>query len=469
MKNIPKPPDLVDRLAAFELFENIAKDTLQWLVDKSEYVYYEAGENIFYPDMEVNTMSIMVQGSFVVKMTRSGRMREFGIWKEGHATGVLPFSRMKTARAFGQALEDCYILDLDRKHFVEMVNISYKLTETLVGVMSSRIRDFTQLAFQDEKLMALGKLSAGLAHELNNPATAMVRSSEELHRRVHATPERFKEVITMDITPEQTDQINAILFGKIANSKSFDLGIMEREDRLDDIMDWLEDRDIENGEDIAETLVDFGFFVDDLDEIDSIVNIQQSPSLLWWIESTLSLEKLVEEIQEAAGRISELVRSVKSYSHMDRAVTMEAVDVHEGIRSTVMMLKHEFKKKNIKLEKSITENLPKINAFAGELNQVWTNLIVNAIDAMEREGILKIATYTDRHYVCVEITDNGSGIPEDIQTRIFEPFFTTKAMGEGTGMGLDIVKKILDRHEADIFLESVPGKTTFKLCFAAIQ
>lgn len=465
MKNIPKTPELLHQLQANEILVDIPMPTLKWLIDKSEYQLYETGEYIFEPGDAVDYMLILIQGEYSAKMKRNGRWRELGVWRAGNITGILPFSRMKETRAYGQAIKDCYFLALHKDHFVEMVNISYELTQAMVSVMTSRVRDFTQLRFQDEKLMALGKLSAGLAHELNNPASAMVRSSEELYKRIHSSPEKFKSVITMRITPEQTDLINEILFSKIPEAKNLDLSLMEREERLDDISDWLEDHDIENGEDIADTLVDFGFEEDDLDNIKEIAKNQHIDVLLGWIESTLSLEKLVEEIQEASSRISDLIGSVKSYSHMDRAATMEATDIHEGIKSTGMMLKHEFKKKNIQVSKDFNYDLPKINAFAGELNQVWTNLIVNAIDAMEPNGHLHFKSYADRHFVCVEITDNGSGIPEDIQTRIFEPFFTTKAMGEGTGMGLDIVKKIMERHHADITLESEPGKTTFKLCF----
>jgi CRP-like cAMP-binding protein len=259
MKNIPKTPELLHQLQANEVLADIPVPTLEWLIDKSEYQLYETGEYLFEPGDAVVHMLILIQGEYSAKMKRNGRWRELGVWRAGNITGVLPFSRMKEARAYGQAISDCYFLALHKDHFVEMVNISYELTQAMVSVMTSRVRDFTQLRFQDEKLMALGKLSAGLAHELNNPASAMVRSSEELYKRIHSSPEKFKSVITMRITPEQTDQINEILFSKIPEAKNLDLSLLEREERLDDISDWLEDHDIENGEDIADTLVDFGF------------------------------------------------------------------------------------------------------------------------------------------------------------------------------------------------------------------
>ena len=469
MKILPKTADLLPILQSFETFEGISSEALQWMIDQSDYKLYEAGEKLFYPGQSVDRMQVILQGRYVVRFEQKGETRELGVWEAGYITGVLPFSRMKEARATGQALEPAYTLELHKKHFVEMVNVSYELTQALVAVMSDRVRDFTTMQFQNEKLMALGKLSAGLAHELNNPASAMVRNAEELYKKVHASPEKFKSVITMRITPEQTDQVNDILFERIKKAKEVDLSLMEREEQMDDITDWLEDHAIENGEDIAETFVDFGVTVNDLDNIHDIVGDDPTGPIMWWLESTLSLENLVSEIQEASNRISKLVKSIKDYSHMDRGVTMESVDIHEGLRSTLVMLKHKFKSKNIELVKNLAPELPKVQGFAGELNQVWTNLIVNAIDAMEPGGALTVHTFPEREYVRVDITDNGSGIPEDIQTRIFEPFFTTKAMGEGTGMGLDIVKKIMNRHKAEIEVESRPGKTTFSLCFPAHQ
>jgi signal transduction histidine kinase len=185
---------------------------------------------------------------------------------------------------------------------------------------------------------------------------------------------------------------------------------------------------------------------------------------MWWLESTLSLEGLVGEIQEASSRISQLVQSIKDYSHMDRGVAMEPFNVHEGIHSTLTMLKHKLRGKHIELILELEDALPKVNGFPSELNQVWTNLFANAIDALPPGGQLTVHTYVDRGLVCIDVIDNGHGIPDDIKNHIFEPFFTTKSMGEGTGMGLDIVKKIVDRHKGQISVASRPGRTAFTLC-----
>lgn len=462
-----KPADLVAQLRAIETFKDLPEAALQWLADKSDYQIYPKGTHIFEPDQPANHMQIVLKGEYVIEFERNGKRRELGVWGKGNIGGVLPFSRMTHVRAYSIVLEETHMLELHRDYFVEMVNVSYDMVQALVGVMSTRIRDFTQIRFQDEKMMSLGKLSAGLAHELNNPASAMVRSSEELYRGVHASPEKFKNVITMRITPEQTDQVNAILFSKLKNIQGVEMSLMEKEEARDDLTDWLEDHDVSDADQIAETFLDFGLKVEELDEIHDIIEGRSVGPIMAWIESTLNLERLVAEIREAADRISGLIKAIKSYSHMDRASTMENLDIHRGIINTLIILKHKIKNKNIQLVKEFAPDLPQVCAFEGNLNQVWTNLIDNAIDAMDHGGTLTIKTAEERGNVCVYITDTGTGISEEDQTRIFDPFFSTKAMGEGTGMGLDIVKKIMDRHQGDIrIVESRPGKTTFRVCFS---
>lgn len=469
MRVLSKTPELLPALQALDTFAAIETEALQWLIEAAEYQLYEPGDQLFSAGQRVDEMQIIVEGSFIIRAIYEGRPKEFGVFDSGHITGVLPFSRMTEAQSNGVALVPTYVLALHRSYFTEMVNQSYALTQALVALMSDRVRDFTSNRYQSEKLAALGKLSAGLAHELNNPASAMVRNAEELYKKIHATPEKFKAIMSMGISPEQTDQVNAVLFAKLNETPAAALSLMAREAAMDDVMDWLEERNLSEAEDIADTFVEFGMAAKELEQIETIVGQHALPTVLWWLESTLSLERLVGEIKEAADRIAELVRSVKDYSRMDRNAVLEAVDLHQGLSSTLTMLKHQLKDKQIQLVQDFDESLPNIEGFAGELNQVWTNLIANAVDAMEQGGQLSIRTFSERDSVGIDITDNGSGIPQDIQSRIFEPFFTTKPMGEGTGMGLDIVKKIIDRHHADIHVDSRPGKTTFKLRFPLKQ
>ncbi len=467
MHSIEKTPALIEQIRTFEPFQNLGDSDLQWLIDRSDYVLYKQGENIFYPKKPVDHMQIVVDGEFVSRIKQGNDFNEVGTWSTGFITGLLPFSRMKEAMAYGTALQDTYVLELHKKYFTEMVEVSYEMTQNLVAQMSNRIRDFTHIRLQNEKLMSLGKLSAGLAHELNNPASSIVRNVEELYRRTHQTPERFKRVMTMRITPEQTDRVNAILFSKI-DAKRPELSLMQRESLKDDLLDWLEDRDVDNAEVIAETFVEFGMTEDDLDEIHDIVDGKHLDGIMPWLESTLSMEQLVGEIKEASGRIADLIKSIKSYSHMDRAKDGELIDIQDGIISTLTILKHQLKNKSIDVQQDFGENLPKILAFPGQLNQVWTNLLDNAIDAMDSGGVLTIKTYDKRDRVFVEITDNGPGIPDDVKSKIFDPFFTTKGVGKGTGLGLEVVRRIVDHHKGSITVDSVPGKTTFTICFPVV-
>jgi len=400
------------------------------MIDKSTYHCLEKDDQIYRAGDSIHQMLLVVEGSFVVFRVDGGKRKEIGTWEAPMVTGLLPFSRMKSLTVDSTTLAPSKVLQLHKDHFTEMVNVSYPLTQALVAVMTNRVRESQNNRLMDEKLMALGKMSAGLAHELNNPASAMIRSAQELHKHLKQTPERFKDLVTMRVNEEDVDVVNKVLFERIATrqeSNGEDLSLMEREERNDDLMDWFEDHSIEQGDEIVDTLIDWSFGPDHLDQIAEVLPEKSLQPVLWWIETSLTTESLVEEIQTASERISGLVS----------------------------------------LKKEWDRNLPSIKAFAGELNQVWTNIIVNALDALgEREGgLITIRTYRKRDNLCIDLEDNGSGIPEDIQRRIFEPFFTTKSIGEGTGMGLDIVRGVLKKHGGSITVDSQPGRTCFLVCF----
>lgn len=462
MQVLEKEATLVEELHEMEVFAGIDRKALAWLVERGELRQFQVGDHLFQPNQPADYMQIVLSGAYVVRFPRKGEMLEVGTYEGGYITGLLPFSRMKEAKAYGTALEPTRILAVHKDHFTEMVSVSYELVQTLVGVMSSRIREFSQQASQNEKLMSLGRLSAGLAHELNNPASAIVRSVEELYRRHHQTPEKFKAVIAMRVTPEQTDQVNEVLFARLAQYGQFeDLGLMEQEERKDDLIDWLEDHDIEEAEELADTFASFCMKVSDLEHIKEIVKGESLGPILWWIESTLDMEGLVRDIRESSERIDGIVKSVKAYTHMDQGAAAEAINVHEGLKNTLIMMKHKLKTKKISVEKELKLDLPPVRAYPGELNQVWTNIIDNAIDAMEEGGLLKIRTSERHGKVYVEIIDNGAGIPPDIQSQIFDPFFTTKGVGEGTGLGLEVTRRIVEKHQGSIQVESEPGETNF--------
>ena len=465
MKIIDKHPDLLATLAQFELFEGVALEAIQWLIDHAEYRLYHDAETFLKPEEPAEHMFLTVKGTYLLRAKQGNEFRDINEGAPGSVTGLLPFSRMKKYTGYGIAVNDLEILALHRDCFVEMASVSYELTQNLVATMSSRIKTFTEQRLQEEKLMSLGKLSAGLAHELNNPAAALVRSADELYQRLHQSPERFKSIITMRVTPEETDALNEILFAKARQGPIKELSLLEREDCKDELLDWFEDHDVDNADDIAETFLDFGLHLEDAEAMKAALNGKELSPMMWWVESTLSMERLVQEIRESADRIGSLVGSVKVYTHMDQSQDLQPSDLHEGIRSSMIMLKHQFKEKGIQVIKDFDPEMPLVKVFPGQINQVWTNLIDNAIDAIPAtNGVLKVHTYTKNHKAIVDIIDNGAGIPETVLNKIFDPFFTTKEVGKGTGMGLEITRRIVLKHHGEINVKSKLGETIFTVC-----
>ena len=460
---------LYEKIKDFVDFKGVSKETVDWLIQESEYRKYEVGSHLFSTGDSTDEMVIVVDGEFSIELPQANELRDLGSYGSGEITGVLPYSRMESAKANGKVYNTLYVLAFHKDGFPDLVCKDYQFSQNLVSRMVNRVRDYGNRRSMDEKLLSLGKLSAGLAHELNNPASAMVRSAQRLRESLHQTPEKFKSVMTMRISPEQTDKVNEVLFEKIEQGIQNDIPMIQRESQKDDLLDWLEDAGIEEADEMAETFVDFGVTEENLDYISEVTDNQFLHAILNWIESTLKKEVLIGEINEAADRISELVKSIKSYSHMDRGVSsVVKFNIHSGIINTVIMLKHKIKKKAIVLNKVFDKSIPELEAHPGELNQVWTNIIDNAIDAMDDEGVLTLKTYKERGNICIEINDTGKGIPPEHLNRIYDPFFTTKPVGEGTGLGLDIVQKIIFKHKGTVFVTSEPGNTTFKICIPIV-
>lgn len=455
-----------DHLRAFETFADAPDDDLQWLVCNSRHYTIIKDGYLFKTGDPTNEMHIIISGKLLLYFNQNDQRRVAGEMEAGEITGVLPYSRMTQASGNGLALEHTEVLSLHRDHFLEMIQHHHALTQKLVSLMTSRVRDFTRMQSQNEKMISLGKLSAGLAHELNNPAAAVVRSASELKKHLGNVPEKFKRVMLIKVTPEVVDCVTNMLGQKIEGKKTLRLSMMERREKEDAIADWMDDHDIENGFEIAENFAEFGFTEDDLEELHECIGANDIGTVLNWLDGQMATEKLVNEIEEASKRISALVGSVKSYSHMDRANDLEPADIHEGISSTLTLLNHKIKKNNVTVIDTFDTSLPKIPIFVSEMNQVYTNLIDNALDAMEgREGnTLEIITKRERESVVISVIDNGPGIDETLMNQIFDPFFTTKAVGKGSGLGLDVVRKIVDQHKGSIAVESKPGRTEFRVC-----
>jgi signal transduction histidine kinase len=360
------------------------------------------------------------------------------------------------------------ILRLHRDRFAEMLQVAPALGPRLVGIMSDRVREVTRTSEQREKMVALGKLSAGLSHELNNPASAVRRGAAALDERLTDLPALVERLATRGLSPDDLASVASITDPSTMRPPTL-LSPLERSHREDALATGLDGRGVAESWVLAETLVDAGLEVDALATLGAARGDGDGARLevlLRWTEWLLGVRRLADEVGTAAQRISQLVGAVKAYSHMDRAPDRQPTDVREGIDSTLVMLQHRLKQKGVRLERELAPDLPLVPAWPGELNQVWTNLIDNAIDAMDREGTLRIEARREGHSVVVRIIDSGHGIPPEVVPRIFEPFFTTKDVGDGTGLGLDVVQRIVRQHGGTIDVQSRPGRTEFRVRLA---
>ncbi len=336
------------------------------------------------------------------------------------------------------------------------------------SLQKKRLRDLEKMYLrqelmlrQSEKLATLGKLSAGMAHELNNPAAAVLRGAGQLQSSFADLQQALTLLIRANLSPAHLDLlagIDATTRSRVRAPLYFDA--LRRADLESDLEDWLGSRGVEDAWEFAPALVSLGLGTKELDALIGSIEASQVPGLLRWITSSYSIYALAEEISEGAGRVSEIVRALKSYSYLDQAPVQE-VDLHEGLDTTLVILRSKLRQ-GIAVHREYAERLPRIEAYGSELNQVWTNLIDNAIDAMNGSGDLRLTTRHDNHWATVEIQDSGPGIPETIQANIFDPFFTTKEPGKGTGLGLSISHSIVvQKHRGQITVSSSPGATRF--------
>lgn len=459
--------NLVQELKKVPEFATVPDTQLQWLANHGTIETYTDGTKVFGGGDSIDGFQIVLQGGVTLYFNQPNGRRNLGTYEPMEILGRLPYSRMKAAVAEGFAEGQLILFFLHKDHFPALITECHEITEILVHNMTDRVRDFTKQQQQNDKMMALGKLSAGLAHELNNPSAAVVRSAQELKRHLSTTPENFKRVIKIQVTDDVVDKVTAFVHSKIQECETSSLTLMQRTALEDELTEWLETIGVTNPYDLTETLADFSISTNDLDNVKSWLRTEDVAPVVVWINQLLTTEKLVSDIEEASKRINSLVTSIKGYTHMDQSSEKQVVDIHPGIRNTLTMLGHKIKKNNIKLSENFQPDLPHANIFVSEINQVWTNLIDNAIDAMENSEtkILEIKTIKDRDFINVFIIDSGSGIPKEIQDKIFDPFFTTKAMGKGTGLGLEVVRQIINQHNGKIELTSQPGRTEFKICF----
>lgn len=453
---------ILEDLRTFPPIADLTDDQLMWLVPRLQEIQFSPGEVLAKEGSPADKFYFLLEGEFEYRFDSGTPDERVYIAKPGNIGGRLPFSRLTHWNGTFSAITTGRILIGSTDIFPEMIHDAPFIIERLVAVMSDRIRYATKEDQQQDRLAALGKLSAGLAHELNNPASAAKRAALALSEAQEALREATSRLDNQNLTAEQRKAV--VIFERQALQHAQAAGVMDslaQSEQEDAIIGWLEKHGIKAPRKLAPTLAEASLDLDWLNTSQQQIGDEVLGDALTRIVCQVLAKKLTKEIESSTGRISELVKAIKEYSYMDRAPVQE-IDIHQGIDSTLVMLKYKLKH-GITVERQYDPTLPKVCAHGSELNQVWTNLIDNAADAMKNGGKLTIRTARDQTGILVEICDTGSGIPEDIQGKIFEPFFTTKKMGEGTGLGLDAVYRIIRKHHGNITVESKPGNTRFQV------
>jgi signal transduction histidine kinase len=382
-------------------------------------------------------------------------------WRAGEVSGVLPYSRLGSPPGDAIAQEPTEVLSLPRSCLRALTHECHEVTSILVHIMVDRAKHFTSGDLQNEKMISLGKLSAGLAHELNNPASAIERSASLLEDRLEEAEAATHALGVARLSDAQLAAVDTIRSACMAKVTHGVRSPVERADREEAIADWLADHGLDT--DGAEALADTEATFEALNLLAGTVQGSALDAVLRWAAAGCSVRSLAAEIQDAAMRISGLVTAIKGFTHMDQAMVAEPVDLSPSLGNTVAVLKSKARGKSIAVAIELESGLPRVRGFAGELNQIWGNLIDNALDALPDGGRLEVLAGREGPSVVVRIVDNGPGIPAAIRERIFEPFFTTKGVGKGTGLGLDIVRRLVRHNDGKIEVESQPGRTEFSV------
>ena len=450
----------IERLRQVPLFASLSAEQLQCLATLGTEIKREAGAQLANQGDPPDGFYIILHGQTEWFRNVEGEAVSAVILGAGDVFAELILLLDEPYPTSGRALTAVELYKLTPDEFWKMLEICPGVMRSVLKIAAQRSQIHETVTQQQAKLMSLGTLSAGLAHELNNPAAAVRRNVETLETILQKLPLLALKLHSSEITQAQLTFLTE-LYQQLASTETIVLAPLAQSEAEDAVSDWLEAHDIEDSWKLAPTFVAAGLNVERLTDIAAHIEPTCLSATVTWLEATLTGTKLLQDIDCSSTRISELIQSMKDYSQMDQTPLQE-IDVHNGIESTLTILKHKLKY-GVTIKREYGE-LPKICAYGRELNQVWTNLIDNAIDAMNGNGELTIRTLQEQYDIIVEIQDTGSGIPAKIRSRIFEPFFTTKGVGAGTGLGLDITRRIVaQRHHGEISVDSKPGKTTFRI------
>jgi len=457
----------IEELKNVIALNELSEEHLKWILDHSEPLEYEEGEIIAKTGDPADWMFFLIEGGIDYYMNVNGKLVYYYHFtnneETGGVTGLLPYSRMKVYSGNSIVIERVRGLRFHKKYFPELEQLNPDLIQRLIGYMTERARYFATTQMQREKVSALGNLAAGIAHELNNPASAINRISYDLSNRLFLNMELTENMIRQGINADNIKYLRNKIVQKESEPKQ-KLSALQKMNKEDELMQWLEDKGLPADQEVVDTFTENGFTGEELEKLYDGLPKEELVQILLWIENLLSSQRVIKDLAEASTRISNLVGAIKSHVHMDRTNDKQPTDLHKDIENTLTLLGYKLREKKIVVKKSYCEDLQEIPVYVGELNQVWTNIIDNAIYAVSSDGEINIETSCDKRNVNIKIIDNGTGIPPEIQSRIFDPFFTTKKVGEGTGIGLDIVQRIIKRHNGEIKVHSVPGRTEFLIC-----
>ncbi len=452
----------IEFLRRLPLFAELPEADLQALYRRAETLTLAAGEWLMREGDVGDTLYVVLEGVIEITKRSGGQEVVLALRGAGEVIGEMALLEQMPRSASGRVVQDSRLLKIGNEAFKQMLSTSPSASLALLRTFTMRLQNTEAMLRQQEKMAALGTLAAGLAHELNNPAAAVRSSVAQLRESLAKWQSLTAELDALARQPPQPETIRHLreeIARRVASPIHLDL--LGRSDRESELQAWLETRRVDDAWELAPALVSSGWGVPDLESLGETFSPEQLPVVAAWLGVSGTVYALLDEVGVGATRIAEIVKAVKAYTYLDQAPVQE-VDVHEGLENTLVILRHKIKA-GIHVTRDYVADLPRIEAYGSELNQVWTNIIDNAVDAMQGQGELALRTYVRKNEVVVEIGDNGPGIPPEIQPRIFEPFYTTKPPGVGTGLGLHIAYNIVNRHHGQIRVTSRPGATCFQV------
>ena len=451
--------DYVDTIASFPLFGPVPRAELEWMAARADIDRHAADTILREIGAVIDHMWIVLAGRLTVQVERSGARRNFHESGPGEVIGAMPFSRMRTAPARLAVEEDTTLCSLSRSYFADLVRDCPELTSALVHQLLDRSRDFRTAEMHDDRMLSLGRLAAGLAHELNNPASGATSHARSLGASVADLEIASRALARAHLTDEQIECVDALR--RMCTDAAQPKSPLEMADREDEFSEWL----LAHGVDptAASTLATANVSLGALDHLADVLPSETLGVAVGWAASLTSVREGAAQIMAATERIHALVKAVKGFTFMDRERVREEVNIARGLADTVAMLENKSRSKPVRVQVETAEELPGVFGFGSELNQVWEKLIDNAIDAARVGGNVSVIATRRGDFVVVRVMDDGPGIPEEHRARIFDPFFTTKPVGLGTGLGLDIARRFTHLNEGNLDFSSQPGHTVFRV------